>query len=319
MQTFFNKTFSASTFRRFAVLLVAAALLAPASAFAGDTGEPQSATPVTTTTDPAATTTTEPAAATPTTGSEATTTTAGTTPTTTTTTAGTEKGDDGGTDDTLIAAIFIAFAMISVLVLFGYLGFSQWKFFEAARDVFTKTGVFPTADKIHIFPAGAVGAVATPPPLELQGPTSVTVGQPITFSAMQEGDEVTVEWDITPADGVSPASGKGSSITFQVSKAAVFTVSAKSEDGIGEGSVQVTAVAEPSKPSLPFIGENYGAALIAIVAVAGVVVLGLTEAIKGEAIATFFGALLGYAFGKTVQGSQSGTTTSPASGSDTQE
>jgi hypothetical protein len=294
-----NRTASVSFFRGCALLVVVAALLlTPASAIAAESAGQRTTS----------------------TGAPAATTTLGTT-----TGAGDEKGEGGGespasnADGTAIAIVFIGFAALGILVLFIYLAFSQAKFFKAAGLVFGQTRVVPEAVPVPAFSRAALtgeGAV----PIEIKGPATFSVGEEATFSALSAGSEIAVDWEVTPAESASPASAKGSSITFKASTQTVFTVTAKAPEEKGEAAVQVSAVTPvPDRPSLPFIGENYGAALIAIVAVAGVVALGLAEVVKGEAIATFFGALLGYAFGKGLQSSQSGTPTTSNPGSDPPE
>src|SRR5882757_6471631 len=144
MQPFINRTVLVSFLRTCAALLVAVALIGPASASAED--EP--VTPATTTANGTQTTPT-----TSTTTSDGSTTADSATAPTTTTTTTTTGGESGKseTDDTLIAALFIAFATISVLILFWYLGSSQEKFFKAVGLVFGQTGTVPEPVLIHTF------------------------------------------------------------------------------------------------------------------------------------------------------------------------
>jgi hypothetical protein len=305
MSSFLNNTDRFSSFRVLALLVVAAALvLWPATAVAGDVVTP---TPVP---DSTAATGEPPGTTTTTTTGDA----------QTTTTGSGEEGDESPAtvDQTAIAIVFILLAALGIVALFLYLGSSQKRFFETIRLVFGRTGVVPEARPVSAFPGKSFVTAEGTIKVEIKGPGTFSVGEEVTFSALAAGSEISVDWEVTPADNVSPTSATGSSITFKASAQGLFRVTAKAPEGKGESAVEANAVTPADgRPSLPFVGESYGAALIAIVAVAGVVALGLAEVIKGEAIATFFGALLGYVFGKGVQSSQSGTTSD--SGSDSPE
>ena len=54
---------------------------------------------------------------------------------------------------------------------------------------------------------------------------------------------------------------------------------------------------EAKAVELPFVGHGYGAIAISVILIAAVVVLGISNVLTGEGVATLLGGLLGYIFG----------------------
>ena len=86
--------------------------------------------------------------------------------------------------------------------------------------------------------------------------------------------------------------------TYEVTEKDATTGNDQKTEKTATGSVGVAALAPEAKAvELPFIGQGYGAIAISVVLIAAVVVLGISNVLTGEGVATLLGGLLGYIFG----------------------
>jgi hypothetical protein len=117
-------------------------------------------------------------------------------------------------------------------------------------------------------------------------------------SGVVAADDAT--WSVEPANAatVNPVSGTNTKVIATI--AGPFILVAKDSRQSEPARFPVEALVSQGKAvELPFIGQAYGAIAIAVVVVAAIIVLGLSDILSGEAVATLLGALLGYIFGVT--------------------
>jgi hypothetical protein len=205
----------------------------------------------------------------------------------------------------LTAVAFIAFALLVIGAVLLYLNSAQKRFYETIRAAIRRLGTIPPAESIPSFQAG-VAAAASTSTLKIVGPSVLKVGEATTFTALVDGVEASATWAVEPSDGISDPGAEASSVALTASKAGTFKITATATGADGQpvsDSVQVTALQVPDKlPALPLIGAGYGTVTIAIVAITAVVVLGMLDFLDGQALATFFGGIIGYIFLKAGQG-----------------
>jgi hypothetical protein len=82
-------------------------------------------------------------------------------------------------------------------------------------------------------------------------------------------------------------------------------VTARSGDREAVASVVAGETGGVDGVGLPFVGEGYGAIVITVMVVVGVVLLTLGGLLGGEAAAAIFGTVLGYAFGTRIAAARS--------------
>ena len=141
-------------------------------------------------------------------------------------------------------------------------------------------------------PQGPLEATATPA-LTITGPTSAVVGVPTEYKA-----SVSASWSLAPegAGAVNPTEGEAVRVT--PAQSGILMIKASKDTA---NAVMQVAVLEPSKVvKLPFVGRGYGTIAIGIVAIFVVFGLGIIGRLGPEAIATFFGGLLGVGAARAV-------------------
>lgn len=211
------------------------------------------------------------------------------------------------TTDLLIPSLVVLFAacLLLIFVILAYVYNIQKKYYAITQSL-SQMGVGVKAISIDTFvkpqdrmPAVAEAAIGK---LKIDGLGVVTVGTPVDFTVKKEsggGSTEEAEWSIDEGDAaasVSPKKGAKVSVTPQ--KMGRFTLTATIKDNgtiTDKGSASVIAFMATNE-ELPFIGQGYGSLVIAILVVFAVILLALTGTLQGEAVATLFGALLGYIF-----------------------
>jgi hypothetical protein len=197
----------------------------------------------------------------------------------------------GNADRTAIALAFIAFALITVIAVLVYLGKVQSKLLATlSTSIRRKPG---NDSEPRALTAGDP---------QLTGPEALTVGVSATISARHQGAPVAAKWSVAPEEGIKLDSAESQCASVTALAEGSYTITATFEDGAGgthTASLTLVAAAAPEKElKLPVIGVTYGTVVIAIVTVAAVAVLGLVGLLGGEALATFFGGVIGYIFVK---------------------
>lgn len=192
-----------------------------------------------------------------------------------------------------------AVLVFAASALFGFLFYIykiQDRFYRTAEGAI-RLGSIPRVSSVATFPRTAyVGE------LTIEGPPIVPVGATSDeFVARTDGKPATdVDWGIEPSDAAawrSVESGSNAKITVTAARAGAFKLLATS-GGFQSQPLQVVAVPPSGKQAdLPFVGQDFGTVLIAIILVAAVVLLAIGGILGAEAVATFFGGLLGYIFG----------------------
>ena len=209
-----------------------------------------------------------------------------------------------------LATATLVFAVVALLTILIYTYLAQREFYTAAGKL-GQAGQAVKAISVSSIEGGGPESRsldAPAEPLSIEGPGVVTVGvQSGEYKAtLPEGKPAAgASWTVAPASAasVNPVE-TGSSARVKVIAATVgaFTLSAEATNAVTEktaaGSVSVAALAPVVKAvELPFIGQGYGAIAISIVLIAAVVVLGISNVLTGEGVATLLGGLLGYIFG----------------------
>jgi hypothetical protein len=145
--------------------------------------------------------------------------------------------------------------------------------------------------------AGGVNALAAvvgggAPPLQIVGPSTVTVGQQVTFLAVGAPDGQVPAWSVQGDATLSSNSGPSTRLTAQAVGAIYLTVTA----GDAHVAMAISAIAATTdqSSSVPFLGSGYGSVVIALAVASVTASLGLTNVINGQAVAGILGSLVTY-------------------------
>jgi hypothetical protein len=119
-------------------------------------------------------------------------------------------------------------------------------------------------------------------------------------------------WTSNPPDFIDVSADPTASLRLQAKKAGTFTLVAAVKGEVSGSDAQSDPVAVTADPptqtqatSVPFLGQGWGSMIIAILVAALVAALGFAGILGSEAVAGFYGALIGYVFHQaTAQGSQ---------------
>lgn len=212
-----------------------------------------------------------------------------------------------GADDYLwFTALVLVFAAAALLGFLFYV-YKIQKHFYATTTSLVRLGHVPSISSVPTLPA-ARGASELP----IEGPAVVEVGEASgEFVARLDGNLATdAKWKIDPpgmAAWTAVGTDGSARITVTAARPGVFTLTASSADKTSPP-LQVVAIAPSGeRVNLPFIGQDFGTVLIALVLVAAVILLAIGGILGAEAVATFFGGLLGYIFGVSRRGQSSGS------------
>jgi hypothetical protein len=201
--------------------------------------------------------------------------------------------------------ILLVFGFLLILGLLFYIYRIQLKYYTTAR-MLSQMGARVTAVQVVAFPpdhmqAMIVNAKPDQPPqqLTIDGPGTMSIGIPGEFKATDPSGKPAdnAQWSVTPASAANLNVNTGSKISVNPLATGPFKLHASQDpNAIGEALVAVVTP-QASAEDLPFVGQGYGALVIAVLVVVAVIVLALTGALQGEAVATLLGGLLGYIFG----------------------
>jgi hypothetical protein len=197
--------------------------------------------------------------------------------------------------------ILFLFGTVVVLLVLLFLFGSQWAYFSAAGRLArsgrssTPASVSATIKQGEAAALGPGGAVGD---LTINGPATIRVGVPATFTATVGEDAADATWTADPAAAAAIAPPTGSSISVVAIKAGQIKLTA----AVGARQVTLMTTAEAASSgsqtvTLPFIGAGWGSIIVSIVIAVVVAALGLAGVLDGQAIAGLYGALVGYLFG----------------------
>lgn len=224
--------------------------------------------------------------------------------------------------DPLQVILLVALTMLGIfglwLIVFRYTFNIQSMYYQVLQKL-AQGGTSVTASSVtaRAFMGGRTGVLgagdepAPPTILQIEGPRAVNVGAKTTYKATtgQEGDMKPAQdavWEITPTNIAVIDKTTGAEVSVTPAVTGTFTLTVKL--GSGSTALAVEAVAPQAKSvELPFFGEGYGSIGIAIIVLGLVLILGLTQVLSGEAIATILGALVGYIFGVGTTSAQNKT------------
>jgi hypothetical protein len=207
----------------------------------------------------------------------------------------------------------LLFALAALAIVFAYIYSIQRKFYE------TTASLGRAGRTVQITSVAAFAMSKGGPPsaqetlqsrLQIRGPAAVSVGQESAeFSVTlqkNDGSESAADnarWSVEPANTAVVNPQQGAKVKVIATTVGAFKLMANSDDAVA-AELSVAALApQPAPVQLPFIGQAYGSIAIAILLIAAVIVLGLAGILSSEGAATILGALLGYIFGVTRQGS----------------
>jgi hypothetical protein len=153
--------------------------------------------------------------------------------------------------------------------------------------------------------------------LQIEGPGAVEVGKSAQYKAspaLPDGQEL--NWSVAPVDAGAVTTGPDQTATLTPVAAGKLELTAVvNTAGARPATLSIVAFdPSPAAVDVPFVGRGYGAVIIAIIAIAAVLALGLSGVLSGEALAVFFGALIGYLFTNRVQDADSRPNPPPATG-----
>lgn len=220
----------------------------------------------------------------------------------------------------------LLFALVAIGIILRFIASSEDKYYQAAKKLagqgrpatISYTGAFSSP----IAPAATeeVAGQRTPPKeLKIEGPGVVTAQEESAeFSATSGGQSVEAYWSVDPpgAAAITPKSDDLAKVRVVPTRAETFVLIAMASHGsIEPAKIQVQAISPKMEAAtLPFIGQGYGTLVVAIIAIAAVLALALNGVLGGEAVATFFGGLLGYIFGVGTASATGAKPTPPPSG-----
>jgi hypothetical protein len=237
--------------------------------------------------------------------------------TTTVTTTSTATGTTSGATTTAtsenyndVAKLALLFGFAVIVSLLTYMGIIQ----KASYKLMGKKSAYRPADVDAFDDAKSMTLGMRSSTVRVDGPASITVGEPAEYRALKADAEVDAEWTVSPAGSATwtPTSGKTVAVTATKADAA-YTVTAKAGDEMA--SKEVKAAAKPdTATTIPFVGKGWGTIVIVVALLTFATVLGLTDSLDKGALATLFGAIAGYAFHHGVTSGGGPTSTSPGTG-----
>lgn len=202
----------------------------------------------------------------------------------------------------------LVFGLSAFGILFLYLYKSQDRFYGAFSGM-ARAGQAPQVIGVAPFAGaarpGTLGDAPKPPPPSIKGPATVTTGvQSGEFTVEQGGEPVAdAQWSVSPASAAAVNPISGATARLVATTTGAFELTATVPGTKQHATIQVAAMpAETRGATLPFVGTGFGSIAVTILLVVGVIALAFNGSLGGEAVATFFGGLLGYVFGTAVSG-----------------
>jgi hypothetical protein len=199
----------------------------------------------------------------------------------------------------IVLIVLIAAAVISLAMILWYNRDALRQYYRAALTL-GGAGIITAPEVIAGGgPGSNLEATTTTTPLTISGPASGVLGVPTEYKAT-----VAATWTVAPegAGAINPTQGE--TVQFTAAQPGVVTIKATKDSATA--TIQV-AVLEPSKVvKLPFVGRGYGTIAIGVVAIFVVFGLGITGRLGPEALATFFGGLLGVGAARAVTNGKGG-------------
>jgi len=215
----------------------------------------------------------------------------------------------GAEDYLWFTAFVLVFAAAALVAFLIYVYRIQRRFYTTMAGL-VRAGHVPRVLASSSF-ATAKDAAATTQP-QVRGPAIVAVGIASEDFVVRLGQDLVKDasWLIEPSDAATwRIAGTDGTARISVTAARVGTFSVTAtKDGASSNPFPVVAI-PPSgeRVDLPFVGQDFGTVLIALILVAAVILLAIGGILGAEAVATFFGGLLGYIFGVARRGQGSET------------
>lgn len=232
-------------------------------------------------------------------------------------------------DPAMVLALVLVLLLVALFALseiFRYLRDGREDYYKTFRE-FARKGVYlepvmvnATASQSRVMDMGG-GAEATQASdfFEMSGPGLLATGDKGTYSAsLNSAPAAGTVWQlkgpgntaVPTQDATLEVAPDGASATLTAAKAGSYIVGASPTGNANfQASAAVTVIDPPAgdgaTPTLPFIGEGYGAIVGAILLLAVVVVLAATRAIDADTIGVLLGSIAGYLFGVGVSRSTS--------------
>jgi hypothetical protein len=216
-----------------------------------------------------------------------------------------------------IAEGFLWFGGIALGLAVVLLIILGWRFYDTAARSAADTGRTPSIipESAFLSSVQVYGIVDLAPGIQISGPPSVVVEEKAAFTVQTpdgSAPEGEPSWEVDPADAAKLKELQGGKVHITATKEGIFRLHARVTEIVGAepkelvSSTDVEATApeeeEEVETGLPFLGAGFGTIIIAILLLTIVGALALMQVLSGEAVATLFGAALGYIFGKGVTG-----------------
>jgi len=206
-----------------------------------------------------------------------------------------------------VLTLLIVAAVISVLTIVWFNREALSRYYNAAVALGGR-GIATKPIEIAVLSPGAPGALAAPArapdqdaTLSVTGPMAVSVGGSADYTAKADGQSWDVAWKVEPPEAGVLNPQRGSTVAFAPARAGTATVTAEF-DVQRNASIQVAIPEAVAETTLPVVARGFGTLVLALAAIFVVAALGLAGALGGEALATFFGAVLGVGAARAVSG-----------------
>jgi hypothetical protein len=202
----------------------------------------------------------------------------------------------------VVLIVLIAAAVISLAMVLWFNRDALQQYYTAAAELGAK-GIIATPEQVagveDLGQAAPDDGTTAAEPVTVEGPTAAEVGAAVEFTASRA-----VTWTVAPAAAAAVVPTEGTKTKMTPSTTGVVTLKATPGQG-GAVERQVAVVSRKQEIKLPFVGRGYGTIAIGVLAVFAVLALGLSGRLGGEALATFFGGLLGVGAARVASGTGS--------------
>jgi hypothetical protein len=201
----------------------------------------------------------------------------------------------------LLTAAIVAMALVLLLT-----NILSRRYYETAIELARRGWrALPIVSPPFVEPAGgaAVGAAA----LKIDGPASIETSTTASYT-LKEGDAAAASatWEVVAGTAaLNQRADKPAVADVTAPAAGVITLKATKDGTSVTMQVAVTDAMAAHDIKVPFLGSGWASVTIAVLLLVLITGLSLTGRLGSEALATLFGGVLGYIFGKATTGSGS--------------
>jgi hypothetical protein len=216
--------------------------------------------------------------------------------------------------------VVLGFGLIAIAIVAIFILLAQGRYFDAVESLARRgMSTSPGQTQATIGGLTARGGAAAPD-IKVAGPQFLRVGEPVEYTATQNGRSVSVAWEVQGTDTVTVEPPTGDRVRVTASEPGPFALVAKVASRPEQPAILVVTAEKSGNAAtvLGYVGAGWGAIVVSIVVAAIVAALGIAGVLDGQAIAGIYGALIGYLFGYQLRsaGTSSGGGSTDTAGSD---